>query len=123
MASLAMNKGQVRFRKMLDDSYEYVVQCHNDHISAMRLSDSGEYLATACEQGQFIRLWGWFESPLGQMETPVSLYMFEVGDRGSQGLVTNIQMTRNMTYIAASILKSVPKQDNQGLGDIEFDEE
>lgn len=51
MASLAMNKGQVRFRKMLDDSYEYVVQCHNDHISAMRLSDSGEYLATACEQG------------------------------------------------------------------------
>ena len=51
MASLAMNKGQVRFRKMLDNSYEYVVQCHNDHISAMRLSDSGEYLATACEQG------------------------------------------------------------------------
>ena len=50
--------------------------------------------------------------------------MFDVGDRGSRGLVTNIQMTRNMTYIAASILKSAPKNDNHGgLGDIEFDEE
>ena len=51
LASLAMTKGHVRLRKMLDDSFEYIVPCHNDHISAMRLNDSGEYLATVCENG------------------------------------------------------------------------
>ena len=96
-----MDKGQVRLRKLLDDSYEYVVPCHNDHISAMRLSESGEYLATVCENGQYIRLWGWYEAQNGQMEPPVSLYMFEINCKNGPGLVTDIQMTRNMNYIAA----------------------
>ena len=108
MASLALAKGHVRLRKMLDNSNEYVVPCHNEQISAMCLSDSGEYLATVCENGQYIRLWGWSESPEGEMEPPTSLYMFDINPRNGPGLVIDLQLTRDMSGIAASILKNVP---------------
>ena len=117
LASLALEKGHVRLRKMLDNSNEYILPCHNEAISAMRLSENGQYLATVCENGQYIRLFGWYENETnGEMEPPVSLYMFDIAMKNGPGLVMDIQMTKDMGMIAASILTKVPTTgSNQNL--------
>jgi len=112
MASLALQKGHVRLRKMLDNSNEYVVPCHNEHITALRFSESGEYLATVCEQGLYIRLWKWSEVN-GQMEPPVSLYMFEINAKNGSGYVYDIRMTKSLNCIAALINIQCKTSSNQ----------
>lgn len=115
MASLALEKGYIRLRKMKDESNEYVVPCHNEAICAMRLSDNGEYLMTVCEGGQYIRVWGWFEDQNGEMEPPMSLYMFEVNTRGGQ--IVDLQFSKSMMKIAATILKTESKNPNNTMID------
>lgn len=94
----------MRLRKLVDNSNEYVVPCHNDHISALRFSESGQYLATVCENGMYIRVWGWYESASGEMEPPVSLYMFEIMPNNGAGLVSDIRMTRDLNCFVATII-------------------
>ena len=62
-------------RRLQDKTNEYVVPCHMEAISAMKLSDCGEYLATCCHDGLYIRMWGWKMTPDGNMEEPKPLYM------------------------------------------------
>lgn len=108
MAALTLTKGHVRLRKMQDNSNEYVLPCHPENISAMRLSDSGKYLVTACEGGMYIRVWGWYEGSDGHMEAPVSLYMLEIPGRNEQ--VIDLQLSKNMRTIVASLLLKEDKQ-------------
>jgi hypothetical protein len=78
MVSLDLEKGSVRMRRLQDKTNEYVVPCHMESISAMKLSDSGEYLATCCHDGLFIRVWGWKVTPGGNEEQePRPLYMID----------------------------------------------
>ena len=71
----------------------------------MRLSDDGRYLGTFCEGGQYLRIWGWFENETtGEMEPPMSLYMFEVDSIRGGGQIIDIQFSQNMNMIATSIL-------------------
>ena len=69
-----------------DNSNEFTIPCHNDQISALRLSNDGHYLVTACEGGQYVRVFGWFETEEGNgtMQPPMSLYMLEVQGRSGQ---------------------------------------
>ena len=80
IAALSLDKGSVRLRQMLDNSNEFTIPCHNEQISALRLSHDGRYLVTACEGGQYVRVFGWFETDEGNgaMQPPMSLYMFEI---------------------------------------------
>ena len=86
IAALSLDKGSVRLRQMRDNSTEFTIPCHNDQISALRLSHDGHYLVTACEGGQYVRVFGWFETEEGNgtMQSPMSLYMLEVRDRSGQ---------------------------------------
>ena len=61
IAALAETKGQIRLRKLRDNSTEYVLPCHNEPLSALRLSRDGDIIVTACDPGIYIRVWGWTE--------------------------------------------------------------
>ena len=106
IAALSLDKGSVRLRQMRDNSNEFTVPCHNEQISALRLSHDGRYLVTACEGGQYVRVFGWFETDEGNgtMQPPMSLYMIEV--QGRVGLINGFQLSKNMNYIAVSMERS-----------------
>lgn len=79
IASLALDKGSIRLRKLKDNSNEYILPCHAETIVAIKLviEDVDFILATHCEGGQYIRIWRWYENSVtGDMEPPQSLYMF-----------------------------------------------
>ena len=59
MASLTEKKGSVRLRQLKNETNEYVVACHQEAISALRLSNCGTYFATACQNGTFVRVFKW----------------------------------------------------------------
>ena len=103
IAALSLDKGSVRLRQMRDNSDEFTIPCHNEQISALRLSHDGRYLVTACENGQYVRVFGWFETDdgTGSMQTPMSLYMIEL--QGRVGQITGFKLSRNMNYIAVSM--------------------
>lgn len=79
IASLALDKGSIRLRKLKDNSNEYTLPCHAETIVTMKLveDDKDIILATHCEGGQYIRIWCWPENSItGEMDPPQSLYMF-----------------------------------------------
>jgi len=75
LVTLDLEKGYVRMRRLQDKTNEYVVPCHMEAISAMKLSDCGEYLATCCHDGLYIRMWSWKVTADGNMEEPRPLFM------------------------------------------------
>lgn len=102
MAALGMAKGSIRLRKMFDGSFEYVIPCHNETITAISLADGGEFLATTCENGNYIRVFGWFENlQKQQMEPPISLYIIETGLPAGQ--ITQLNFSNTMNFITASV--------------------
>lgn len=110
MVSLDLEKGSVRMRRLQDKTNEYVVPCHMESISAMKLSDSGEYLATCCHDGLFIRVWGWKVTPGGNEEQePRPLYMIDTQPKAqnvrAQGQIIDLQLSADLKFIAASFMK------------------
>lgn len=70
LATLDLEEGSFRLRKMKDMTEEYVVPAHTEALSALRLSDCGNYLATSCVNGQYIRIWEWPCDKNGAMKNP-----------------------------------------------------
>ena len=57
MAYPSDNKGQVTvFQKENNDSVSQIIQCHNNHIDMLTLSDDASILATASVNGRNIKV-------------------------------------------------------------------
>ncbi len=102
MASLTEKKGCVRLRQLKNETNEYVVSCHQEAISALRLSRCGSYPATACLNGTFVRVfkWGGYTNTKTSSPEPISWYMIDVSSKPGQ--ISNIHLHPNMEHIAVS---------------------
>ena len=109
MVTLSNDKGKIRLRKFQDETPEFTAPCHFQAISALKLSDCGEFIATACEDGQFIRVLGWFKNHLSKtMLAPISLYLVEVNTRS--GLICELQFSASYKQIAVLVKRSKEQQ-------------
>ena len=111
VASLDLEKGSVRLRRMEDKTNEYVVPCHQESLSALTLSETAEYFATACTNGIYIRIWMWKEDATGKMDTPQSIFAIEIQNRDL--LITELQLSYNMKYLATTLQQTTTITPNE----------